>query len=110
MQALAGAVPVGKGHDDELLDLVVEQGTELPDAFVVAAVATPHDDGVCVEPDDVASLEGPRGGDLAADRDAERIERRSDCARLVAKDGLRAVAVVHVEVDDRDALEPVRVE
>ena len=36
------------------------------------------------------------------------VERRVEQIRVVPEEGLRAVAVVHVDVDDRDSLDAVR--
>ena len=39
---------------------------------------------------------------------ARLVERRVEQIRIISKKGLRAVAVVHVDVDDRDSLDAVR--
>ncbi len=68
MEHVRRAVPVGQGHDDDLVHAVPDEITQLADSRVVGPVASTDGQGALVDPAHVAALHGTVAGDAPADR------------------------------------------
>ncbi len=110
MEDVARPAPVGGVHAQDL-DLVPEERRELPQTLVVRAVGAGHRQGAPVEPGDVATLEGARRLDAAADGNVRLGKEGGERVRLPAALALPHAADDHAAVGrDRGVARVERVE